>query len=59
LKESPRSFHRQTLVPTASLPIIADQVEPYFYQPPTHQEPGTERKVNRLIFNIRFLFRNN
>ncbi len=42
-KESPRLFHRQTLVPTSSLPSMPDRNEQYFYQ-----EPGTERKVNSL-----------
>ncbi len=49
IKESPRFFQRQTLVPmTTSLPSISNRNEPYFYQKPSEQEPGTERKVNSL-----------
>jgi len=49
IKESPRFFQRQSLVPiTTSLPSISDRNETYFYQKPSQQEPGTERKVNSL-----------
>jgi hypothetical protein len=50
LKESPRSFQRQFLLPATSLPIIVDRDEPYFYEPEPQQELGTERKVNQWIF---------
>jgi hypothetical protein len=49
MKESPRFFQRQMLIPTSSLPSIPDiphRNESYNYQQP-HQDHGTERKVNK------------
>jgi len=43
IQESPRFFHRQTLVPISSLPSMPDRNEQHIYQ-----ESGTERKVNLL-----------